>query len=101
MNPWLVLLALTVLAALFVVVPVAAVSLSYWRRPRQVRCPRAGLEARIFVDAGRATLGEVLGRPDLTVSRCSLWQMLPRLRFCRQDCLVQTEPVPSEERRAS
>lgn len=101
MNPWLVLLALTVLAVLFVAVPLAAASLSYWRRPCQVRCPRADLEARISVNAGRATLGEVLGRPDLKVSRCSLWRMLPRLRSCRQECLEQAGLAPSEERGVS
>ena len=85
MDPWLVLLALVVLAVLFVVAPVAAATFAYWRRPRRLVCPEEGAVARVTVDARRAALGEALGRRALEAVRCSFW---PRLRFCRQECLA-------------
>lgn len=95
MNPWLVLLGLIALAAAFIIAPVAAASLSYWRRAWLVRCPREGVQARIGVDARRAALAEVLGRPDPEVVRCTLWRTLPLLRPCGQECLA----LPATERR--
>jgi nucleotide-binding universal stress UspA family protein len=104
MNPWLVLLALIVLAAVLVVVPVATATRSYWRRPWQVRCPRAARTARISVDAARAALGEVLGQPAVLVGRCSLWQTFPQLTSCSQECLTVTDaerrPLPPGGRRS-
>ena len=84
MNPWLVLLGIAVIAAVFVVIPVAWGVFSLYRRPRLVRCPTTGTEASVTVAAGRAAVGEALGRAGPEVERCSLW---PRLRFCRQECL--------------
>lgn len=95
MNPWLVLLALIVLAAVFVVVPVAVASLSHWRRAWLVRCPQEGSEARITVNARRAALSEVLGGSGPDVVRCTLWRTLPRLRRCGQECLA----LPTSQRR--
>ncbi|HET9491060.1 MAG TPA: universal stress protein [Methylomirabilota bacterium] len=95
MNPWLVLLALIVLAAAFVVAPVAAASLSYWRRAWLVRCPQDGAEARIAVNARRAALAEVLGGSGPEIVRCTLWRTLPSLRPCGQECLAR----PISERR--
>ena len=85
MDPWIVLLAIVALALLFVVVPVAVTTFAHWRRPRRFLCPEEGTAARVTVAAGRAALGEALGRPALEVVRCSFW---PRLRFCRQECLA-------------
>jgi len=90
MNPWLVLLAIVVLAAGGVAAPVVAAAWSDYRRHRRLRCPVAGVEARIRLDAGRAALGEVLGRPALGVAGCSLW---PSRRACRQTCL----DLPADE----
>jgi nucleotide-binding universal stress UspA family protein len=95
MNFWLVLLALVLLALAFVVTPVAVASLSHWRRAWLLRCPREGALARITVNAHRAALAEVLGRPGPEVVRCTLWRTLPLLRPCRQECLA----LPATERR--
>lgn len=93
MNPWLVLLAIALLAAVFVVVPVVAATFSHYRRAWLLRCPAEGTDARVTVDATRAAIGEAVGRPALEVERCSLW---PRLRLCRQECLS----LPTSEMRA-
>jgi nucleotide-binding universal stress UspA family protein len=87
MNPWLVLLGVIVLAALFVIVPVAYATASFWRRPWIVRCPRKGVDARVTVDAGRAAAAEVIGRPRLDVAGCSLWRTFAGLESCAQECL--------------
>ena len=95
MNPWLVLIALTVLAAVFVVAPVAAASLSYWRRPWLVRCPREDTQARIAVNARGAALAEVLGRSGAEIVRCTLWRTQSLMEPCGQECLDR----PVSERR--
>jgi nucleotide-binding universal stress UspA family protein len=94
MNPWLVLLTLAVLAALYVVTPVVVAALSHYRRYRRLRCPVEGVEARLRVDAGRAALGEALGRPALHVERCSLW---PKRWLCEQACM----DLPASEVRSA
>ena len=39
MNPWVVLLALVVLALVFVAAPVGAATFTHWRRPWRLTCP--------------------------------------------------------------
>jgi nucleotide-binding universal stress UspA family protein len=85
MNPWLVLAALVVLAAVAVVLPVVAAAWSDYRRHRRLRCPIERVDARVRLDAGRAAVSDVLGRPALAVAGCSLW---PRRRGCGQTCLT-------------
>ena len=88
MNPWMILIGIGVIAALFVVLPVAATTFSYYRRAWRLRCPAAGADAQIVIDAPRAAIGEVLGRPWREVAHCSLW---PTLRLCKQECLALGE----------
>jgi nucleotide-binding universal stress UspA family protein len=95
MNPWVILLGIVVLAALYVVLPVVATTIAHYRRAWRLRCPSEGATAQIRIDAKRAAIGEALGRPALEVARCSLW---PRLRLCTQACLAlpadEIRPVP-------
>lgn len=88
MNVWLILLGIVVIAALCVVLPVAATTFSQYRRAWRLSCPADGATAQIVIDAPRAAIGAVLGRPMLEVARCSLWT---RLRFCKQECLALRE----------
>jgi hypothetical protein len=70
MNPWLVLPAIVLVAALQVLLPVGLAARA--RRPVRVRCPLSGGEAAVRID--RAGLAEVLARPSLRrVGACSLW----------------------------
>ena len=93
MNPWVVLLALVVLALVFVAVPVGATTFAHWRRPWRLTCPRAGTEAQIKVAATRAAVAAVIGRGAPGIERCSLW---PSVRGCREECLA----LPAGELRA-
>ena len=88
MNPWMILTGIAVIAALFVVLPVAVTTFSHYRRPWRLRCPVEGAEAQVAIDAPRAAIGEVLGRPWRQIARCSLW---PTVRLCRQECLALGE----------
>ncbi|MBI3635694.1 MAG: hypothetical protein HY216_05665, partial [Candidatus Rokubacteria bacterium] len=86
MQPWSVLAGLVLVAALFVLVPVATATFSRFRGAWRVRCPEEDAEARITLDAGAAARGEILGRADATtVVRCSSW---PERQGCRQTCLT-------------
>jgi nucleotide-binding universal stress UspA family protein len=85
MNPWIVLLALALIATLYVVLPIGAATFARARRPWRLRCPRTGREAQIKLDATGAAVAEVLGREARSIERCSLW---PALRGCRQECLA-------------
>jgi nucleotide-binding universal stress UspA family protein len=96
MNAWVVIIGIVVVAALYVVLPVAAAAFSQYRRAWRLRCPADGADAEITIDAPRAAIGEVLGRPWREVSRCSLW---PTIRLCKQECLSLSEsemrPIPT------
>lgn len=92
MNFWTVLLALALLALVFVLVPVAMSAFWHWRRPWRLTCPRAGSVAQIHVAAARASVAEVFGR-RATIERCSLW---PGLRGCAEECLGL--PVTQQQR---
>lgn len=84
MNPWLILLGLVLVALVYVAVPVGAAALAHYRRPWRLKCPRAGTEAQIKVNALRAAVTEVLGRGGRSIERCSLW---PSKQGCREECL--------------
>lgn len=88
MNVWVILLGIVVIAALYVVLPVAATTFSHYRRAWRLRCPADGAAAQIVIDAPRAALGEALGRPTLQIAHCSLWT---KLRLCKQECLALRE----------
>lgn len=92
MNPWVILLALVVLALVFVVAPVGVATFAYWRRPLRLTCPRAGTEAQIRVAATRAAVAAVLGRDAPGIERCSLW---PARLGCHEECVA----LPASARR--
>jgi nucleotide-binding universal stress UspA family protein len=88
MNGGLILLGIVVIAVLYVVLPVAATTLSHYRRAWRLPCPADGAAAQIVIDAPRAAIGAVSGRPTLAVAHCSRWA---KLRFCKQECLALRE----------
>lgn len=86
MQPWTVLAGIVLVAAVFVLVPVATATFSRFRGAWRVRCPEEDAEARITLDAGAAARGEIFGRADVrTVVRCSSW---PERQGCQQTCLT-------------
>ena len=96
MNPWVVLLALALVAALYVVLPVGATTFAHFRRPWRLRCPRTGREAQIRLDATGAAVAEVLGREARSIERCSsvlgmrlsLRARAPKMSISESECLL-------------
>lgn len=87
-TPWIVIAAITALAVLYVLIPVAADTFFRYRSKKVLGCPETGGEAEVSVDASRATFTSVLGRTLLRVKNCSLW---PERKECGQDCLGPSE----------
>ena len=95
MNVWLVFAAITVMAALFVVIPVWLAARRYFRSAKLVRCPVVGAGASVLI--GRAGLAEALGRRSLRrIVACSFW---PRRSCCVQGCRLLADDEISEYRR--
>jgi nucleotide-binding universal stress UspA family protein len=87
MNPWIVLLALFVIALVFVLLPVGTTAFATWRRPVRLACPRTKAEAQLRVAPLRAALASWFGRAA-RVERCSQWSSV---RVCREECLELPE----------
>lgn len=98
MSGWLVLFGIVGMVVLFVLLPVATATFTRYRGPRRLRCPLAGTDATVEVDAVGAALSEVVGRPGLTAEACSRW---PWARGCRQQCLNQDRLEPTDARPVS
>ena len=89
MNVWLVLAAITVMAVLYVMIPVWLSARGYFGSAKLVSCPVVGAGASVVI--GRAGLAEALGRRSIRrVSDCSFW---PRRSCCAQRCRL----LPDEE----
>ena len=89
MNVYFVLAVITLLAVLYVVIPVWLTARAYFHRARLVRCPVVGAGASVVVT--RAGLAEASGRRSLRrITACSFW---PRRNGCAQGCRL----VPDEE----
>jgi hypothetical protein len=83
MNPWPVLLAMVVLAVLYVMVPVGLAMASSYRRPKLLRCPLTKADAAVVV--GRSGLAEALGARSLRrIASCSLWPQRGCVQACRR-----------------
>ena len=95
MNVWLVLGAVTVMAVLFVAIPVWLAARGYFRGAKLVSCPVVGAGASVLI--GRAGLAEALGRRSLRrILACSFW---PRRSGCAQGCRLLADDEISEYHR--
>jgi hypothetical protein len=95
MNAWLVFAAITVMAVLYVVVPVWLAARGYFRSAKLVSCPVVGAGASVVI--GRAGLAEALGRRSLRrIVTCSFW---PRRNCCAQGCRLLADDELMEYRR--
>jgi hypothetical protein len=95
-NPGGVIVAVVTLGILFVLIPQALYTFHRFRRARALACPRTGERVRLDIDAPRAAVTSVFGRPRLRVGWCTLW---PQRQGCAQECLASPEvekPAPQE-----
>ncbi|MBI3990325.1 MAG: hypothetical protein HY347_12000 [candidate division NC10 bacterium] len=94
-TPWIVVAAVVALGVLYVLLPVVAQTFLRYRRTKVLRCPEAGKEAEVGIDAARAAYTSAFGQPQLQVEDCSLW---PERKDCGQDCLGLPETEMQEVR---
>ena len=92
MNPWVVL-PIIALGVLYVMLPVALTVFGRYRFRKFLRCPVTSEEAWVLVDARRAGVSSLFGRPSLRVRSCSLW---PGRSECGQGCLQAGTPDAPE-----
>ena len=87
MNAWLVLIAIGVMAVVYIIVPVWLAARGYFCSRKFVRCPVVGLDAGVII--GRAGLAEALGRRSLRrISDCTFW---PWRKSCAQRCRLMSD----------
>jgi len=89
---WIVITSIVAVALLYVLLPLVAETFRRFRGTKSLKCPIAGEEVNIDLDARRAALTSALGRVLLRVKNCSLW---PERKDCAQDCVH----LPEIERR--
>ncbi|MEE9154501.1 MAG: hypothetical protein V3U42_10465 [candidate division NC10 bacterium] len=83
-TPWLVIIAILTVAALFVLIPIVTHTFLRFRSAKHLRCPETAAAAEVGVDASRAAFSAAFGQPRLRVTHCSLW---PERQDCAQACL--------------
>jgi hypothetical protein len=83
-HPWLVLAGIAIIALVYVLAPVVASAYARFRGARAFRCPLAGTNVEVTLDAGHAALTAAFGPPALRINRCTLW---PQRTWCAQACL--------------
>ena len=82
--PLMTLLAITVLGAIYVTLPIV---IEYYRRYRYTKvldCPNTGQMVEVSVRALRAAFRSLVGTPRLRVKNCTLW---PRHKGCDEGCV--------------
>ena len=97
MNLTLSIVGVLAIGGLYVLLPVFAQTYRRLRGPRVVRCPETLQPTVIDLDARRAAMGELRGRPRLNVRQCARWKEYPAHRDCDQDCLKGVNVVDAEK----
>jgi len=87
-TPWTVIIAVLVVAALYVLIPWMAYVFARYRGTRLVRCPETGIRTAVDIDAAHAAWTAALGEPRLRVRWCRRW---PEREGCARGCLRRPE----------
>ena len=90
-QPLLLILGIIAMGSLLVVFPVGLATFYRYRRRKVVTCPETHSPAEVRLDAHRAALTTVLGRPRLKVEDCSRW---PEKKGCDEECVKENWPEP-------
>ncbi len=91
LTPPLAALLVAGLVALVVVAMQLVRAFTRYRGTSVVVCPETRELVAVEVDARRAALGAVRGRPGLSLQACTRW---PERAGCGQECLAQIEWSP-------
>lgn len=87
----LILGAVVLVGALFVVIPSMMSAYLRFRGRRVITCPERLTPEGVEIDTARATLSAIAGSPRLRLSDCSRW---PERSRCGQQCLAEIEASP-------
>jgi hypothetical protein len=87
-NPLLVILAVLLLGALYVVLPVVASAYGKYRGVKRPLCPETGEPADVTLNLRHAVATAAVGRADVKVMSCSRW---PERHGCDQNCVESIE----------
>ncbi len=90
-QPLLVILGIIAMGSLLVVVPVGLATFYRYRKRKVITCPETHGLAEVRLDARRAALTTVLGKPLLKVEDCSRW---PGKKGCDEECVKENWPAP-------
>ena len=85
-NPFLVIGAIIALGVLYVMLPVFLDVFMRYRKGKTVTCPLKSEKASVSIDAEKAALTALTGKPKLRAKNCSLWN---DEMYCKQECLSQ------------
>jgi hypothetical protein len=91
MNLWVLLAAVVVIGALYIVGPIVFTAYRSYRKPLTVQCPAANAEARVKVDPVHAGVAAAFGSRSLRVTNCSFW---PQRELCNRQC---TSRIPEQD----
>ena len=84
--PLILIGAILLLGAVYVVPAVVAETWHRFRGRKTVQCPATGRAAVIELDAYRAAMTSAVGKPRLSIEDCSRW---PEHMECGRECLQQ------------
>lgn len=87
-TAFIMIAAIVVLGAVYVLLPVAAHTYRRLRGPKVVTCPETLRRTPIELDAKGGALTSTFGEAKLKVTKCARW---PDHRDCDQDCLKEVE----------
>lgn len=85
-HPWLVILAVILVGAVYVVFPVCLRAFLQYRKGKTLNCPVKNDKATLEISASWAALTSAYGNEQLKIINCSLW---PGNRNCQGECLKQ------------
>jgi hypothetical protein len=92
------MLGVVTIGAGYVAFPVFVQAYRRFAGPRVVTCPETLRPTEIALDARRAALSSVVGRPRFRVAACGRW---PAERGCDQECLEALRECTGREVRAT
>jgi hypothetical protein len=88
-----VLIALLLVAAVYLGIRYFVRSSQRFSGERVIICPETGKQAIVEVDARHAALSSLIGQTDLRLENCWRW---PLREDCGQECLMQLDMAPDE-----
>lgn len=85
-SPWITAAAIISLGGIFVLLPLVLHTFQRYRHKKVVKCPETEGLAEVDIDASRAAISSLFGRPLLKVKNCTLW---PKRKGCSEVCLKE------------